>query len=603
MPWWAQSVDPQLIAPFADSTTASPSPTPTDNSTPDVASEGWLGSVLGKRGTASAPTSGGILHGAVPDTSQDALPATAFASLPALLPFGPSISNPLTTFHLSAGGSSPSPLALLWNGSPSLPPQGSGQFRASENNASLALPQVSLDPRQAPIFGPVGAVGSDGAVPRRVTQTTSPVPRPLLDSSNISNVRFPAPNRFATPASGPDPQWDVGSLAGDPTGLDANRQDPAGGKASFAPNPAPSGDDRDGPAPVDTAPDPAFALAYEQAQRLIVSDPDMQRALDLAERAGDKDFSNRLAAIVANLDLDPEAARNAIWREVFASQMRRENLPSAANWYLASAIQDAAKRLEVLRPGFDIGWASDDASQAIRELTTDQQRVFSTIVATPGITWREKWKRLGEAGLVDSAIASGPAGDSLGLLHALGGGILAAGGPPGGFGPRRSSKGRSVLDPANPELLDAAEIARRSRADDRREERGMATAGEAELEQPWSTGKREMSIAKQVADRLRGRHFTNWGRFREAHWRTVADTPELAAEFSPQNRALMEKGKAPGVLKSERLGEQRKYHIHHIKELEHGGDVYNLDNMKIVTPLRHDEIHYGPMRSNKLKPE
>lgn len=33
---------------------------------------------------------------------------------------------------------------------------------------------------------------------------------------------------------------------------------------------------------------------------------------------------------------------------------------------------------------------------------------------------------------------------------------------------------------------------------------------------------------------------------------------------------------------------QLKYNIHHIKPVEDGGDVYNLE---IVAPLTHDEIH------------
>jgi len=133
---------------------------PTANSAPDLASEGWLGSVLGKRGTASVPTSGGILQGAVPDRSQEALPATAFVPPSGLPPFGSSNSNFSTPPGLSAVGSTPSPLALLWNGSPSLPPSGPKQFGASGNSTSLPLPQVSLDPWQAPIFAPFDATGS-----------------------------------------------------------------------------------------------------------------------------------------------------------------------------------------------------------------------------------------------------------------------------------------------------------------------------------------------------------------------------------------------------------------------------------------------------------
>ncbi|EIC1582647.1 HNH endonuclease, partial [Escherichia coli] len=32
--------------------------------------------------------------------------------------------------------------------------------------------------------------------------------------------------------------------------------------------------------------------------------------------------------------------------------------------------------------------------------------------------------------------------------------------------------------------------------------------------------------------------------------------------------------------------------IHHRVAIEYGGSVYDIDNLRIVTPRLHDEIHY-----------
>ncbi|HCU1305082.1 TPA: HNH endonuclease, partial [Klebsiella pneumoniae] len=37
----------------------------------------------------------------------------------------------------------------------------------------------------------------------------------------------------------------------------------------------------------------------------------------------------------------------------------------------------------------------------------------------------------------------------------------------------------------------------------------------------------------------------------------------------------------------------KKYEIHHIKPIEEGGGVYDIDNLRIVTPKLHKFIHYG----------
>ncbi|MCN5555094.1 HNH endonuclease, partial [Escherichia coli] len=36
----------------------------------------------------------------------------------------------------------------------------------------------------------------------------------------------------------------------------------------------------------------------------------------------------------------------------------------------------------------------------------------------------------------------------------------------------------------------------------------------------------------------------------------------------------------------------KKFQIHHRVAIEYGGSVYDIDNLRIVTPRLHDEIHY-----------
>lgn len=98
-------------------------------------------------------------------------------------------------------------------------------------------------------------------------------------------------------------------------------------------------------------------------------------------------------------------------------------------------------------------------------------------------------------------------------------------------------------------------------------------------------------VPSQIAAQLRGREFNNFSRFREAFWRQVAADEILANQFSPNNVALMSKGYAPHVLKSQRAGERKVFEIHHVNHISNGGAVYDVDNMWIVTPKSHIKLH------------
>lgn len=64
----------------------------------------------------------------------------------------------------------------------------------------------------------------------------------------------------------------------------------------------------------------------------------------------------------------------------------------------------------------------------------------------------------------------------------------------------------------------------------------------------------------------------------------------------------MQQGLAPYALPTQMTGtalpSQQVYNIHHIRPRQHGGGVYDLDNLVVATPRYHAEIlapsyHYG----------
>nr|WP_255639581.1 S-type pyocin domain-containing protein [Leclercia sp. Marseille-Q4284] len=100
-------------------------------------------------------------------------------------------------------------------------------------------------------------------------------------------------------------------------------------------------------------------------------------------------------------------------------------------------------------------------------------------------------------------------------------------------------------------------------------------------------------IPSQIADKLRGHTFSNFDRFREAFWEEVSKDPELSQQFRRHNLGNIKNGKAPAPKTSEQVGGKVKYDIHHIKPIAEGGEVYDVDNLGVVTPKRHIEIHRG----------
>ncbi len=99
-------------------------------------------------------------------------------------------------------------------------------------------------------------------------------------------------------------------------------------------------------------------------------------------------------------------------------------------------------------------------------------------------------------------------------------------------------------------------------------------------------------IPTRIADALRGREFNSFDDFREAFWLEVSKDPDLIAQFGQKNQDRVKKGLAPRALRKGHWKKLRSYTVHHVEEIQYDGAVYDLDNLRIVTPRLHwGEIH------------
>lgn len=103
-------------------------------------------------------------------------------------------------------------------------------------------------------------------------------------------------------------------------------------------------------------------------------------------------------------------------------------------------------------------------------------------------------------------------------------------------------------------------------------------------------------VPAQVADKLRGKSFRNFDHFREEFWLAVSECPELMKDFKPSNQTLIRMGLAPYPIPSEQVGGRTTFELHHLEEIQHGGEVFNVDNINVTTPRLHIGIHKNANR-------
>ncbi|MDQ8195653.1 RHS repeat-associated core domain-containing protein [Coraliomargarita sp. SDUM461004] len=107
--------------------------------------------------------------------------------------------------------------------------------------------------------------------------------------------------------------------------------------------------------------------------------------------------------------------------------------------------------------------------------------------------------------------------------------------------------------------------------------------------QRWLRGSQGNAarVPNQIAERLAGREFSNFNQLREAFWREVAADPVLSQQFSSANLARMQRGRAPFAITEQQVGGRAVYELDHLQEIQNAGNVYDLDNIIIRTPLNH----------------
>jgi hypothetical protein len=98
-------------------------------------------------------------------------------------------------------------------------------------------------------------------------------------------------------------------------------------------------------------------------------------------------------------------------------------------------------------------------------------------------------------------------------------------------------------------------------------------------------------IPSQIADALRGRSFETFDDFRAAFWLEVSKDTELYSQFIEDNQAKLARGRAPVAIRPEQAGQRVKFEIHHIEYIKNGGEVYDVDNLAVMTPKLHIQIH------------
>lgn len=101
-------------------------------------------------------------------------------------------------------------------------------------------------------------------------------------------------------------------------------------------------------------------------------------------------------------------------------------------------------------------------------------------------------------------------------------------------------------------------------------------------------------------------HFDNFRQFRETFWKLVAQDPYLGVPQSEQNPNgwfssyedldRMLKGSAPRADLSQHTGSGSNavYQLDHSHDLQYGGELYDLDSIRVVTPRFHQEYGRTP---------
>ncbi|MDF3936724.1 S-type pyocin domain-containing protein [Pseudomonas citronellolis] len=127
-----------------------------------------------------------------------------------------------------------------------------------------------------------------------------------------------------------------------------------------------------------------------------------------------------------------------------------------------------------------------------------------------------------------------------------------------------------------------------------RHDPGVVTGTGEDVFGIWLAGASEglgAPIPKEIADQLRGKDYGSFDSFRRALWRAVALSSSLTEQFIENNVDRMREGKAPKARYRDRAGKRGSFELHHKNKVAQGGGIYDIDNLTIVTPKHHIDIH------------
>ncbi|ATZ13315.1 RHS domain-containing protein [Erwinia amylovora] len=121
---------------------------------------------------------------------------------------------------------------------------------------------------------------------------------------------------------------------------------------------------------------------------------------------------------------------------------------------------------------------------------------------------------------------------------------------------------------------------------------GTASGEGSKIEGKWLRGTHGNAglFPSSVADKLRGRQFKSFDDFRENVWKEVGNDSHLSQQFRPSNITRMKSGKAPISHNSQWNGKNKSYVLHHRTPIQHGGGIYDVDNLIVVTPRYHLDV-------------
>lgn len=127
-----------------------------------------------------------------------------------------------------------------------------------------------------------------------------------------------------------------------------------------------------------------------------------------------------------------------------------------------------------------------------------------------------------------------------------------------------------------------------------RDESGVVTGKGEDITGIWlaNAGKDlGAPVPSQIADKLRGREFSNFDAFRKAFWTEVSTDVMLLGQLNNSNKERIKQGYAPRARKKDSVGGRKSFELHHNIEIQHGGAVMDVDNLRILTPNQHINIH------------